>query len=211
MLHYTKEDLGLLNSRYRANMINSCTGYKSCNLLATQSAHGTSNLAVFNSVVHIGSNPAMLGFVLRPLTVRRDTYNNFKETGHFTVNQVNAPMIKGAHATAAKYDEGVSEFSKSGFTEAYLDGFAAPYVKESHIKIGCSYKNEYKIAENGCLLIIGAIEHIYLEDGMVHQDGWVQLDATDTVSAVGVDAYALPKIVDRFSYPRPDEAPKSIL
>ena len=211
MKHFNISSLKELPSRYRANLINSCTGYKSSNLLGTISPSGHSNLAIFNSVVHIGSNPAMLGFILRPLTVRRDTYTNFKSAGAFTVNQVSQNIIKQAHHTSAKYDEGISEFKKSGLTETYLDGFEAPYVTESPIKIGCRYINEYEIKENGCLLIIGAIEHIYLPEESIAKDGWVNLDKTNAISAVGIDGYALPKIVERLSYAKADEQSKSIL
>ncbi len=211
MKHFDISGLTELTSRYRANLINSCTGYKSCNLLGTVTPSGNSNLAIFNSVVHIGSSPAMLGFILRPLTVKRDSYNNFKSAGYFTVNQVSQNIIQEAHHTSAKYDETVSEFTKSGLTEEFLDGFKAPYVKESPIKIGCSYKNEYEIKENGCLLIIGTIEHIYLPENSITKDGWVHLDKLNAVSAVGLDGYALPKIIDRFAYARPEESIKSIL
>ncbi|QLG44306.1 flavin reductase family protein [Costertonia aggregata] len=211
MKHFSREIIDGLPSRFKANLVNSCTGYKSSNLLATKSKSGVSNIAIFNSVIHIGSNPPMLGFVLRPLTVRRNTYDNFKNTGYFTVNQVNTSILKDAHHTSAKYDAGVSEFSKTNLTEEYLDEFTAPYVKESNIKIGCSYLNEYEIKENGCLLIIGAIEHIYLPENMQHEDGWAQLDKAGTITAIGLDGYALPKLVDRFAYAKPDQETKSIL
>lgn len=211
MKHFNAQTLTELPSRYRANIINSCTGYKSSNLLGTISPSGHTNLAIFNSVVHIGSNPPMLGFILRPLTVRRDSYNNFKSAEYFTINQVSQDIISAAHHTSAKYDEDISEFAKSGLTESYLDDFKAPYVAESPIKIGCRYINEYEIKENECLLIIGAIEHIYLPEECMAEDGWVHLDKTNAISAVGLDGYALPKIIERFAYARPNEPSKSIL
>lgn len=210
MLHFSPDKINEMPARYRANLINSCTGYKSCNLLATISDGGRTNLAIFNSVVHIGSNPPMLGFILRPLTVRRDTYANFKANGYFTVNQVAEDMISDAHKTGAKYGENSSEFEHTGLTPCYLNDFPAPFVEESPIKIACKYRNEYTIEENGCLLIIGAIEHIYLPGEAIHEDGWVQLDKTHAVSTIGLDGYALPKVLDRFAYPRPEDAVKSI-
>lgn len=203
--YLNKTYLGTMPSRKRAHLINSCTGYKSANLLGTKSKNGETNLAIFNSVIHIGSNPSMLGFILRPLTVKRDTYNNFKETSFFTVNQINKEMIKDAHHTAANYDEYISEFSKTNLTESYLDDFHAPYVSQSSIKLGCRYINEYEIKENGCLLIIGAIEHIYLSDDILEEDGWVNLEKAGTVSIIGLDGYALPKILNRFNYAKPNE------
>ncbi|PIB22927.1 flavin oxidoreductase [Maribacter sp. 4U21] len=211
MKHFNTVHFSYLQSRFKANLINSCSGYRSSNLLATCNEKGESNLAIFNSIVHIGSNPPMLGFVLRPLTVRRDTYDNFKATGYFTVNQVSKNNFKQAHQTAAKYDKGVSEFAKTGLSEEYLDDFKAPYVKESTIKIGCSYENEYEIKENGCILIIGKIEHLYLPEEIIHKDGWVQLDKADTVTSIGLDGYALPKILDRLSYAKPDQETRSVL
>jgi flavin reductase (DIM6/NTAB) family NADH-FMN oxidoreductase RutF len=206
VLNYlNKTYLGTMPSRKRAHLINSCTGYKSANLLGTKSKNGETNLAIFNSVIHIGSNPSILGFILRPLTVKRDTYNNFKETSFFTVNQINKEMIKDAHHTAANYDEYISEFSKTNLTESYLDDFHAPYVSQSSIKLGCRYINEYEIKENGCLLIIGAIEHIYLSDDILEEDGWVNLEKAGTVSIIGLDGYALPKILNRFNYAKPNE------
>lgn len=210
MKHFDSAALQKLPSRNRAHLINTCTGYKPANLIGSKDKKGTTNLAVFNSVVHIGSHPAMLGFILRPLTVRRDTYENFKETGFFTVNQINSSIIKKAHHTAASYEEDISEFSTSGLTEMYLDNFYAPYVEESKIKIGCKYINEYTFKENGCLLIIGAIEHLYISENYIAEDGWVHLDQLDTAAIIGLDGYALPKILDRFNYQKPNEPTKSI-
>ena len=210
MLHYQDEDLSKLTSRYRANLINSCTGYKSLNLIASIAGPQFTNLALFNSVVHIGSNPAMLGFISRPLTVRRDTYNNIKKNRMFTVNQVNEAIYKDAHHTSAKYDALTSEFEKTGLTEEFLDNFKVPYVAESSIKIGCEFVNEYNIEENGCLLIIGAIKHIYINEEIVSKDGWIQLDKANTISSVGLDGYALPKVIDRLAYAKPHEKTNSL-
>ncbi|XLS28309.1 flavin reductase family protein [Flavobacteriaceae bacterium M23B6Z8] len=203
--HVTAYDIENMSKIYRLNFINSCTGYKSANLIGTRSRDGVSNLAIFNSFVHLGSNPPLLGFILRPLTVPRHTYQNFKETGHFTVNHVTKSMIADAHHTSASYENGISEFSKTALTEAYLDDFHAPYVQESPIKIGCSYKNEYHIEENGTLLIVGAIEHIYFDEKMQGEDGWLQLDKGNIVAVNGLDGYAETKLSARFHYARPDQ------
>ncbi len=210
MKYYSKEDLNELSSRYRAHFINSVTGYKSSNLIGTVSEEGTTNLAIFSSVTHLGSNPPLLGFVLRPRTVTRNTYDNLKKSGVFTVNHVNKDIIQHAHQTSAKYDPDVSEFSEAGLTEEYLNDFKAPFVKESHIKLGCSYENEYYLKENQCIFIIANIEHIYISESIQSEDGWLNLEEANTVSATGLDGYALPKILDRFSYAEPGKKAHSI-
>lgn len=204
-MHFNLSELDKLPSRYRANLINSCSGYRPCNLLGTKSLKGVTNLGLFNSTMHIGSNPALLGFVLRPLTVRRDTYDNLKDTGVFTVNHVNGKIVSKSHKTSAKYAKEVSEFDEVQLTEEYLDGFGAPYVMESKIKIGCSYVNEYEIRENGCLIIIAAIENIYVPDDVILEDGWLNLETADSISNIGLDGYASSKIVQRYTYAKPDE------
>lgn len=198
-------------SRNRAHFINSVTGYKSANMLGTISKDRTTNLAVFSSVIHLGSNPPLLGFVLRPRTVTRNTYDNFKKSGVFTVNHVNTEIIEKAHQTSAKYSEGVSEFKETNLTEEYLDGFEAPYVKESRIKLGCIYQNEYYLKENDCLFIIGAIQQIYVDEEIQSEDGWLNLEKAGSVSINGLDGYALPKTLDRLNYAKPDEKVRSIL
>ncbi|WP_340202899.1 flavin reductase family protein [Ascidiimonas sp. W6] len=207
--HVTASDIQEMSKVNRLNFVNSCTGYKSANLIGTRSEEEQTNLAIFNSFVHLGSSPALIGFILRPLTVPRHTYENFKKTGVFTVNHVTKNMIEDAHHTSASYAETVSEFSKTTLTEEYLDGFHAPYVKESPIKIGCSYKNEYPIIENDTLLIVAAIEHIYYDESLQAKDGWLQLDKGNVVAVNGLDGYAETKLLDRFLYARPDQETKS--
>ncbi len=211
MKYYSEKEIKEMPSRARAHFMNCVTGFKSSNLIGTISGDGITNLAIFSSVTHLGSNPPLLGFVLRPHTVMRNTFENLKETGFFTVNHVNADMIKPAHQTSAKYPGGVSEFGETGLTEEYKDGFQAPYVQESRIQIGCRFVNEYFLEENECRFVVGAMEQIYLSDDIISEDGFINLERAGTISATGLDGYALPKILDRFSYAQPDKEIKSIL
>ena len=209
MKHIKASDIEEMEKIYRLNLVNSCTGYKSANLIATRSESGNPNVAVFSSVTHIGSNPAMLGFVTRPLSVARNTYNNIRETEYFTVNHIQDKMIEQAHQTAAKYDEEISEFNKTGLDEEYLDGFHAPYVKQSEVKLGCKFVNEYHIKENDTVLVVASIEHIYFDEGIQMPDGWLRLDDAGTVAVNGLDGYSLPSLLDRFHYARPGQEVRS--
>lgn len=210
MKHITSKEIEAMEKIYRLNLINSVTGYKSANLIGTKSKESDVNVAVFSSVIHLGSNPALLGFVTRPTKdVSRNTYKNIKENKYFTVNHIQRDMIESAHQTAAKYEEDISEFQHTGLEEEYLDDFLAPYVKQSNIKLGCEYVNEYAIKENNTVLIIGAIKHIYFDEGIQATDGWLRLDDAETVAINGLDAYSLPKLLDRFHYARPGQEIKS--
>jgi flavin reductase (DIM6/NTAB) family NADH-FMN oxidoreductase RutF len=209
MPHYTKDDIIQLPSLERMHLINSSGGIKSANLIGTISDNGHTNLAVFNSVIHLGSNPPMLSFMLRPTTVSRHTYNNLKNSD-FTVNHIHTDFIDKAHQTSAKYEEEVSEFKEVGLTEAYLEDFKAPFVKESKIKMGCSYVNEYFIKEHQCRLIIGQIEHLLAEDDIIEKDGFLDLSKANSAGIIGLDGYVNTQLLDRYVYARPNQELNSL-
>jgi flavin reductase (DIM6/NTAB) family NADH-FMN oxidoreductase RutF len=189
---------------FRLNLINSCTGFKSANLLGTKSLNGVSNVAVFSSITHLGSNPPLIGFILRPTTVPRDTYRNIKDTGLFTVNHIYSDIIEDAHHTSAKYPDEVSEFTKTDLEEEFLDDFPAPFVKGAKIRLGCRFLNAYEIKENDTLLLVSAIEHVFIEDQDIQQkDGWLKLENANTVAINGLDGYATTSLLDRYAYARP--------
>ncbi len=211
MLHYSQEDILGMPSLVRRALVNGIGGVKPLNLISTISKQGQHNLAVFNSIVHIGSNPPMLGFILRPTTVERHTYDNMLSTKYFTVNQVNTSIFKSAHQTAANYVESISEFEAADLTPEIIEHYEVPFVKESKIKLGCAYKNEYFIKENGCRLIIADILDIYAEDEIIESNGFVNHEKAETAGAIGLDAYLSVSLLDRLSYARPNEKTESIL
>ena len=86
-MHLTKEEIQQTSRIKRLNIINSITGVKPANLIGSISENGHSNLAIFSSIVHLGSNPALLGFILRPQhEIRRDTYDNIMQTRFYAIS-----------------------------------------------------------------------------------------------------------------------------
>ena len=204
MIHYSRTDIDQMDKIFRLNLINSCTGFKSANLLGTKSLNGVSNVAVFSSITHLGSNPPLIGFILRPTTVPRDTYRNIKDSGVFTVNHIYSDIIEDAHHTSAKYPDEVSEFTKTYLEEEFLGDFPAPFVKGAKIRLGCRFLNAYEIKENDTLLLVSAIEHVFIADQDIQQqDGWLKLENANTVAINGLDGYATTSLLDRYAYARP--------
>ena len=203
MVHFNKNKIKNLEKIYRLNLINSCTGYKSANLLGSMDNNGNTNLAIFSSITHLGSDPAMIGFVLRPRTVPRNTYNNMFNTKYFTVNHVNANDIEDAHHTSAKYPKEISEFEKTKFEPEFIDNFKAPFVKSSKIKFGCKYLNEYDKKENNTIMVVASIECLFVDDDALQNDGWIRLDKAETVTINGLDGYAKTSLIKRYEYARP--------
>ncbi|MCB0463098.1 MAG: flavin reductase, partial [Flavobacteriaceae bacterium] len=148
MTYFNNETLDKLNHIYRINLINSCSGYKSANLLGTKSLENVENVAVFSSVTHIGSNPPLLGFFCRPTTVLRNTYENIKSTDYYTINHISESILEDAHHTSAKYSPEISEFDKTNLVSEYKNGFAAPFVKNAPLQLAMEYAEEYSIKPN---------------------------------------------------------------
>jgi flavin reductase (DIM6/NTAB) family NADH-FMN oxidoreductase RutF len=211
MKKITSSDLKKLHKIPRLNLVNSCTGYKSCNLIATKSKNGISNVAIFSSVTHLGSNPAMLGFIIRPATVPRGTYQNIKDLEYFTVNHVTENMIADAHHTSANYEESISEFDKTNLEEEYHDGIETPFVKKSPVQLLCKYLNEYEIKENNTIHLIASIEAIFYKENLEGKEMWLQLDKEKIVTVNGLDGYCVPILQDRLKYARIDQPTESFL
>ncbi|MEQ8909714.1 MAG: flavin reductase [Vicingaceae bacterium] len=190
----------------RLNLINSISGYKSANLIGTQSEN-SSNLAVFSSVVHLGSNPPLLGMICRPATVPRHTLQNIESNGYYTINHITESMHQRAHYTSAKFEEEVSEFEACDFQEEYKTDFLAPFVKESPVQIGMEWVENIPIKVNGTLLIVGEVAQLYFEEGMQEENGELDLNYGKVVGISGLNAYHQVNKIAHYPYARPTEVP----
>ena len=207
-MHLTKEQIQQTSRIKRLNIINSITGVKPANLIGSISENGHSNLAIFSSIVHLGSNPALLGFILRPQhEVRRDAYDNIMQTKYYTINHIPSDYVENAHYTSAKFDKEDSEFERCKFSEEYLFDFDAPFVKESRIKIGLKLEEMLPIKLNKCVMVIGSIQHLWVDDVAVEDDGQINLELLDDVGIGGLNSYYKLKRIAQFPYARVNELP----
>jgi flavin reductase (DIM6/NTAB) family NADH-FMN oxidoreductase RutF len=205
--HLTSVDFAGMERFYRANLINSVSGYKPANLIGSIGPDGVPNLAIFSSVVHLGANPALLGFIQRPLTEYSHTYYNIIHTGYYTINHVHRSFARQAHHTSARFEREVSEFDACGLTPWWIEGFPAPFVAESRIRLGMKFVQEVPIALNGTRLIIGQIEHIFLPAAALDDTGNIALDVVDDVCISGLESWYEARSFDRFGYVRPEDVP----
>ncbi len=141
MASYSISDIESWERFYRANFINSLTGFKSVNLIGTVSEQGQINIGIFSSIVHIGSNPPLVGYINRPLKAAPHTLANIKTTGVYTINQIHPSFVQQTHQTSAKYEAGISEFEEVRLTPECQENIAAPFVNESSIKYALSLFN----------------------------------------------------------------------
>lgn len=201
----TQEDISALDNRQKVLFINSLSGFKSANLVGTANAARQSNLAIVSSVVHLGANPPLLAMVMRPDSASRGTLKNILDTGVYTLNHVNLEIHQQAHQTSARYPEDISEFNEVGLSEQWENNFNAPFVQESHIKIGMKFCQRHSLEINATEFIIGEIVSIELPDKIVADDGFVSLEKAGTLAVSSLDTYHLTQTVASLSYAKPDK------
>ena len=210
LLKISEEAVNQLPDRDRVQFINSLSGFKTSNLIGTIDGEGNTNLSIISSAFHLGTTPPLLGFIIRPDSVPRDTLNNLRETKICTLNHVNKNIIAKAHQTSARYRKELSEFQACGLTEEYLDRFEAPFVGESKVKMGLKFIREEKLPENGCHFIITQIIDVYVPKNSLKENGSVDINEAETVCVGGLDTYYKTERLNRFSYAKPDISLKKI-
>lgn len=192
---------------YRASFINSLTGFKSASLIGTINAQGVPNLGMFSSMVHIGSDPALIGYINRPVAAAPHTLANIKANGFYTVNHIHPNFLAQAHQTSAKYPDEVNEFTEVGLTEEYIAGVQVPFVQESHIKYLLSLKEIIPIQLNDTFLVIGQLEQVLIDPSLQPTtDGFLHLDQAGSICSNGLDAYYKTELIDRYAYAKPGKS-----
>jgi len=207
---YQLSDIQEMDRIPRLNLINSISGYKPANLIATIDVVGRTNLAIFSSVVHIGSNPAMLAFIMRPNTVERHTYDNIQSSGHYTINHVPAEWTAEAHYTSAKFERSQSEFEACGFSAKYYDDFIVPYVQGSPVQIGMKLQEIIPIEVNETIMIIGSVEQLHVSTEIIEDDNALNLDVGSVAAISGLNTYYRASKIAKYPYARVGQFPKSL-
>jgi len=198
--HITETDLMQMEQRKRAHLINSVGGFKSICLIGTVDLKGHTNLAIFSSIVHIGSNPPLISFIMRPDSVERHTLSNILDTGSYTINHLNAAIYKQAHQTSARYPKEVCEFDATGLSIEYKANCIAPFVKESNVQLELEFKQRIDLAINNTIMIIGEIKNIYIPEDCMQEDGFLDIEKAGTITCSGLDSYHLSKSLARLPY-----------
>lgn len=204
-MNLSEEQIKALDQRYRATLINSLAGVRPAVLVGTRAHSGETNLAIFNSLIHIGADPALWGLLFRPATVRRDTLSNILDTSFYTINFMPADLHKSAHMTSAKFSSEVSEFAACQLKEEYIEDFYAPFVSEAVVKVGMKFMDKQDIHVNGTILLIGNIQFVSTDDHLVNTEGFFNPEKANVLTCAGLDAYTRVTMAGRWSYARPDQ------
>ena len=200
---YTPLDLQAMDRYQRANFVNCLGGFKPATLIVTQNQSGLSNVALFTNIVHLGADPALIGFINRPKEATPHTLANIESTGFFTMNHVGIDQFEAAHQTSAKYPEGVSEFDHVALTEHARLEFSVPFVAGSPVQLGMKLVDIMPIKHNGTYLVIGELACAFLDESHVATDGFIDLAEEGSLAVSGLQGYYQPKFLQKLGYARP--------
>ena len=204
-MHINASDISNMEQRYRANFINTLSGFKSANLVGSVNLAGQHNLAIVSSVFHIGAHPPLIGMIMRPHTVPRDTLQNIKDTGVYTINHIHSDFVKAAHHTSARFPEEVSEFEEVGLTPWLSPTHKAPFVEESRVKIALEVQDIQLLALNQTELVIGQVVEVLVDEASIAPDGYIDIESLGSTTISGLDSYHQTQRIDRYAYAKAGE------
>ena len=207
----TYEQMMNMEKQERVHFVNSLGGFKSIGLIGTQNKIGQTNLAIVDSIIHIGSNPPLFGMIFRPGVVERHTLENILETGFYTINHINENIFKQAHQTSARYDREISEFEATELNPEYKNDFFSPFLEESHVQLAMEFKEKTILTINNTVLVIGEVKAVYFPEDCLLNDGFLDLEKATSITCSGLDSYHKTTRIDRLSYAKPDKTITSLL
>ena len=182
-------DIKNIESRTRSELINKISGFKSPVLVGTVNSNGIYNLSIISSIFHIGSNPPLLGMILRPYTEKYShTLKNILSSQQFTISHIHHELIDQAHRCSKKFPDNVSEFKCVGLNPILYqqDDWVAPAVSESKIRLGLSLNRKIDLP-NKCNLIVGNLEWIESHESLLN-DNKISFESNN-ISVLGLYNY----------------------
>jgi flavin reductase (DIM6/NTAB) family NADH-FMN oxidoreductase RutF len=200
MKSFSVEQIKLMDRFTRTHFINTLSGFKSVSLIGTINKVGQSNLAIFSNLVHIGADPALIGFVNRPMEAAPHTLANIQATEFYTVNHVHHDIYAKAHQTSAKYPEHISEFEAVGLTPLFRPGISAPFVEESKVQYVLKLEEVIPIKLNGTFLVVGSLQQAFIPEEIMDEDGYLSIGKANSLCSLGINGYYETKLLEKLPY-----------
>ncbi len=165
------------------------------------SSAGVPNLAPYSFFNAVSGQPPTV--VFSPgAGQRRDTLDNVREVGEFTVNVVTAEVVEAMNATAASLPADIDEFAAVGLTSVPGVIVSAPMVGECRANLECKVTQLVPIGDpkNGNVLVIGEAVMIHVNDD-VFDGNYVDQANLGAIGRHAGSTYS--RADDQFSLERP--------
>lgn len=138
--------------------------------IGSVSADGVHNLAPYSFFNAVSGDPPMVVFsASQGPDTRKDTANNVRATGEFTVNIVTMDTVEAMNATSATLDADVDEFAHAGLTALESDIVAPRRVGEAAAQLECRLTHDLRIGSEagGNWLFVGEVVAFHVDTALL--------------------------------------------
>ncbi len=175
--------------------------------IGTRSPAGVANLAPYSFFNVMAGNPPVLVFA-PGVSARKDTLDNVRQTGEFTVNVVTEDVATAMNLSSAPFPAEVDEFAACGLTAVPATRVGPPLVGEARANFECVVDSLVPVGdpETGGVLVIGEAVAVHVDSTLL--DGTrVDQEALHAIGRHAGNTYSSTR--DLFEMERPSEAPSS--
>lgn len=173
--------------------------------VSTINEEGIPNLAPFSYFNAVGDDPPHVMFsVSRTGNVNKDTLNNILNNKEFVVNMVTEDLAEKMNATANPLQPHESEFDFANIQKGISTKVKPPLVAESPVSMECVLVHHYNLENHkngGSTIIIGQIIHFHINDSILLDNFYIDLEKYQPISRLSGSNYA--KLGELFTIKRP--------
>lgn len=175
---------------------------------STVDKNGKPNLSPFSFFNAFGVNPTTL--IFSPSRRGRDnttkhTFQNIMEVPEVVINMVNFDMVQQMSLASTEYPKGVNEFEKAGLTPMASLKVKPFRVKESPVQFECNVRQVIETGDGPGAgnLVICEIVKMHIVEGILDEQGEIDVDKIDLVGRLGGDYYVRTSGQAKFIVPKP--------
>lgn len=175
--HFLADDLQAMPKRQRTEFVQGLSGIKSLFAIITSDGN-TVNIAPFNSIVHISSNPARIGYISRPDNNHRHTLQNIITHQFFSINSIREEDLEDVVNCSENLPSDYSEFEMKHIQPTALNNQSIPALRHADVQIFCKYEEHITIPSSQGILVIGQIQEVLIRQPLYkneHQEAWKDL------------------------------------
>ena len=173
--------------------------------VSTISDAGIRNLAPFSFFTAVSANPPVICFapMRNALGETKDTLNNIRANGEFTVNIVSEDFAAQMNLCSGDYPSDVDEFAISGLTPMPSNFVQPARVGEAKASMECRLLQiiDISLQPLGGSLVLGTVLQFHIADDILIGDSRIDPDKLHPIGRMGGPTYA--RTTDRFDLSRP--------
>ena len=143
----------------------------------------------------LNSKPPITYVSIRP---ERYSHDIIEKTGEFTINLVNAKLLRALDGCGIKSGRDIDKFSAYKLTPQYDKGFSAPYVEQCPISLLCSVTQIIRLPSHD--MFMAEIKKVIVDDQLLDNKGALKIERADLVGFAHGQYFTTGKRLGSFGY-----------